>query len=346
MATFDVFRSDAFNIIEMTNAIRDIKTVPSFLDTLGIFTPNPITTERFEVEMVGDGTLALVPTTERGSPRTSIGRDRRTMRDFSTVRLRQFDTLRAAEIQGVRAFGSETEVEAMQQVVAQRQEKLIRRLNLTKEYHRLGAISGIVLDADGTTTIRNFYTEFGITPPTEIGFNWASRTDVTGYLRQTVIRPMIQALGGRWTPGARIVALCGDGFYDALIANPEVRASYLNWQAAQGLRGNADGIGQAYGSFTFGGIEWVNYRGTDDNSTVAIGSTKCRFIPVGIPDVFQSVYSPGESFEVVNTMGQEFYSKTVLDPSGYNEFVEIDVASYRLDMCLAPQALLQGRSGA
>lgn len=344
MATLDVFRSDAFNIIEMTNAIRDIRTVPSFLDTLGIFTPKPITTERFQIEMIGDGTLALIPTTERGTPRTGIGRDRRTMRDFSTVRLRQYDTLRASEIQGVRAFGQETEVEAVQQVVAQRQLNLIRRLNLTKEAHRLGAINGIVLDADGST-IRNFYTEFGISQPAEIAFNWAARTDVTGFIRQQVIRPMMQALGGRWTPGAGVACLCGDAFYDSLIANAEVRASYLNQQEARQLRGNADGIGQAYGEFTFGSVTWINYRGTDDNSTVAIGTDTCRFIPVGIPEVFQSVFSPGESFEVVNTLGQEFYSKTVLDPSGHNEFVEVDVASYRLDMCLAPQALLRGRRG-
>lgn len=346
MATFDVFRSDAFNVIEMTNAIRDIKTVPSFLDSLGIFTPNPITSERFEIEMIGDGTLGLVATTERGAPRVSIGRDRRTMRDFSTVRLRQFDTLRASEIQGVRAFGQQSEIEAMQAVVAVRQGKLMRRLELTREYHRLGAINGIVLDSDGATVIRNFYTEFGISAPTEIGFNWASRTDVTGFIRQNIIRPMKQALGGRWTPGARIVALCGDQFYDALIANTEVRQPYLNWQAAQQLRGNQDGIGNAYGQFQFGDVTWINYQGTDDNSTVSIGTTKCRLIPVGIPDVFQTVLSPGESFDVVNTLGQEFYSKIVEDPSGYQEFVEVDLASYRLEMCVAPQALLQGRAGA
>ena len=346
MATFDVFKSDAFNLIEMTNAIADIKTVPSFLDQLGIFTPTPITTERFQIEQIGDGTLGLVQTSERGAPRTAIGRDRRTMRDFSTVRLREFDTLRASELLGFRAFGSQTEVEAVQAVIATRQSKLLRKLQLTREYHRLGAINGIVLDADGTTTIRNFYTEFGITPPTEIAFSWSNKTDVTGFIRQNVIRPMVQALGGRWVPGARIMALCGDQFYDGLIANAEVRDSYKNWEAAKALRGNSDGgIGMAYGNFTFGDVEWVNYRGTDDNSTVSIGTTKCRFIPVGIPDIFQSVYSPGESMEVVGTLGQEFYSKVVPDPSGYNEFVETDLATYRLDMCVSPQALLQGRAG-
>lgn len=343
MANMDVFRSDAFNVIQMTNAIADIKTVPSFLESLGIFTPTPITTERFEIEMIGDGTLALVPTSPRGGPRTTVSRDRRTMRDFSTVRLRQVDTLRAAEIQGVRAFGSESEVEAMQKVVATRQEKLLRKLKLTQEYHRLGAINGIVLDSDGSTTIRNFYTEFGVTPPTELGFNLGALTDVAGYIRTNIIRPMMRALGGRWTPGAKIIALCGDTFYDALIANTEVRTSYLNWQAASDLRG---GTYKAFGMFPFGDVEFYNYRGTDDNSTAAIATTKARFIPVGIPDVFQTVYSPGESFEIVNTLGSEYYSKVVPDPSGYNEYVEIDVASYPLHMCVAPQALLQARSGA
>lgn len=343
MAHMDIFRSDAFSLISMTNAVQDIKTVPSFLETLGIFTPVSITTTKFDVEMVGDGTLSLVPTTERGSPRTTIGRDRRTMRDFSTVRLRQFDTLRADEIAGIRAFGSETEVEQAVRVVAERQVKLIRRLNLTHEYHRLGAINGVVLDADGSTVIRDFYTEFGIAPPTELGFNWASRTRINEYLKGNVIRPMQRALGGRWAPGARIIALCGDAFYDSFLENPEVRASYLNQPEGSRLRGE---IGQAFDSFTFGNITWINYRGTDDNSTVAIGSDKCRFIPVGIPDVFQTVFSPGESMDVVNTLGQPLYSKVLPDPSGHNEFVEIDVASYPLHMCLAPQALLRGRSGA
>ena len=343
MATMDIFRSDAFSMIEMTNAVQDFQTVPSFLDSLGIFTPVPITTERFEVEMVGDGTLGLVPTTERGAPRTTISRDRRKMRDFSTVRLRQFDTLRAQEVAGIRAFGSQTEVEQAVRVVAERQNKLIRRLNLTHEYHRLGAINGVVLDADGSTVIRNFYTEFSITPPTEIGFDLDNRTRMNEYIKTNVIRPMQRALGGRWVPGASIVALCGDTFYDRFIENPEVRASYLNWQAAQELRGST---GKAFESFSFGNVEWVNYRGTDDNSTVAIGTDKCRFIPVGVPDVFQTVYSPAESFEFVNTLGMPTYSKVLPDPSGHDEFVEIDVASYPLHMCLAPQALLQGRRGA
>ena len=90
------------------------------------------------------------------------------------------------------------EVEAVQAVIATRQSKLLRKPQPTREYHRLGAINGIVLDADGTTTIRNFYTEFGITLRLKSPFSWSNKTDVTGFIRQNVIRPMVQALGGRW----------------------------------------------------------------------------------------------------------------------------------------------------
>lgn len=342
MADMDIFRQDAFSMIEMTNAVRNIQTEPSFIGSLNIFTPKPIITERFSIEMVGDGLLGIVATSERGAPRPTIGRNRRTMRDFSTVRIRETDKIRAAEVQGIRAFGSQTEVQAVQAVVTERMGELVRRNELTHEFHRLGAIQGIVTDAD-TSVIRNFYTEFGIAEPGEIAFDLATRTRVNEFLKQNVIRPMRRALGGRWTTNAKIIALCGDAFYDSLIENPEVRTSYLNWQAAQELRGDA---GKAFESFRFGNIEWINYQGTDDNSTVAINVDKVRFLPVGIPDVFQTVYSPGESIEMVGTMGQPRYARQVPDPSGYNEFVELDVASYPLHMCLAPQALLKGRRGA
>lgn len=342
MATMDIFKSEAFSMIEMTNAVREIKTEPGFLGSLGIFTPKPITTERFGIEQVGDGLLGLVATSERGAPRPSIGRNRRTVRDFSTVRIRETDKIRAAEIQGIRAFGSQTEVQAVQAVLAESMGTLVRRNELTHEFHRLGAIQGIVYDADGSSVIRNFYSEFGISEPSEIAFDLSALTGVNKFLKQNVIRPMVRAMGGRWTMGARIIALCGDNFYDSFIENEEVRATYLNWQSAQELRGDT---GKAFESFIFGGIEWINYRGTDDNSTVAIGTEKVRFLPVGIPDVFQTVYSPGESIEMVGTMGQPRYARQVPDPSGYNEFVEIDVATYPLHMCLAPQALLKGRAG-
>ena len=339
MIPMDIFNSDAFKATSLTTAIRDVKTVPSFLESLGIFRPAPSRTRDIWVERMPDGTLSLVPTTEVGGPKTRMTRDRQNGRNFRTVRLRLEDTIRSHEIQGLRAFGSETELQTVQAEVAARQMKIMRRLQLTKENMRLGAINGVVLDADGSTVINNWYTEFGISAPSAIAFGLPTLTGVDGFIRANVIRPMIRALGGRWTPSARIVALCGDTFYDKFIANSEVRAAYLNWQAAQQL---TQGIGTAFGSFRYGGVEWVNYQGTDDNSTVAIGTSTCRFIPVGVDDVFQEARAPGERFEFVNTLGQEWYSTMREDADAPGEAMILDVATYPLFMCTAPEALLNG----
>lgn len=339
MITMDVFKQDAFSAMSLTTAIQDLPTVPSFLGDLGIFTPNPIRTKGFMVERQG-ATLKLIPVTERGSPRPRRTIDRRNVRNFETVRVAESDKIMADALQGIRAFGSETELKAMQTEVAQRQMKLDMDVMLTLENHRLGAINGLVLDADGSSVLYDFYTEFGISRPTEIAFNWASRTGVKSFVAQNVTRPIIRALGGRAFPGMRIMALCGDTFFDAMQENAEFRATYLNNPTAATLR-----EGNAFGQINAWDVTWVNYRGTDDNSTVAIASDKARFIPVGVPNVFQHVMSPAEGFDFVNTLGLPKYSMMANDPSGLNEWVDLHVAAYPAMVCTTPEALLQGRSG-
>ena len=62
----------------------------------------------------------------------------------------------------LRAFGSESELETVQNVVAKRQLKHKRQLDATIEFHRVGAIKGVVLDADGKRVLLNLYQRFGI----------------------------------------------------------------------------------------------------------------------------------------------------------------------------------------
>lgn len=338
MITMDVFRGDAFSAISMTSAIQDIDYVPGFLGSLNLFTPKPVRTTTVAVEKRG-ASLQLIKTSERGSPRETRGRDRRNIRDFRTVRLARTDKLMADELQGIRAFGSETELEAVQTEIARRQATHTQDLDLTFELHRLGCVNGLLLDADGSV-IYDYYDEFGISRPTEIAFNWAARTGVKAFIADNVRRPMIRALGGRALPGMGILALCGDDYFDSMQENAEYRATYLQTEAARTLRED-----NTFDEIRAWGVRWVNYRGTDDNSTVAIGSDKVKFIPTGVADVFNVAYAPAEGLDFVNTLGLERYSRVVIDPSGRNEFVELDVDSNPLHICTTPEALLSGRAG-
>lgn len=335
MIGMNVFSQNAFSAISMTAAIQEIETVPGLLGSLGLFTPNPIRTTDFLVEKRGQ-TLKVIPTTERGSPRTRRTIDRRNARNFSTVRLAESDRLMADDLQGIRAFGKETELEAVQTEIARRQMILNTDLSLTKERHMLSAINGILLDADDSE-IYDFFDEFSLTQAGEINFDWAAKTDVKGFVAQNVKRPIIRALGGRAAAGMEIIALCGDEFFDALQANAEYRATYLQTEAARSLL-----VDNVFEEVRAWGVRWINYRGTDDNSTVAIGTDKCKIFPRGVPNLFQAVYSPAEGFDFVNTLGLERYSAIVPDPTVRNEYADLDVASYCLYICTSPEALLQG----
>lgn len=339
MAGIDVFSGDAFNTFELTAALEATDYKPGFLGSLGIFEPVPVRTETVAVER-RENTLSVVATSDRGAPLAQGSKGARTIRDFRTYRIAKGDRLNASEIQNIRAFGSDSELEQVQEEVMRRLIRVRDDVELTHEYHRLGALQGIVLDADGSPII-NWYDEWGIAQPSEIDFDLDNANPASGALRKKcnqTIRAMAKASKGAWVDGmTQVYGLCGDNFYDDLVAHPEVRETYKGWAAAADLR-----PANPYEIFRFGSINWVNYRGTDDGSTVAVGTDKCHLFPVGARGVFQHAMSPGESFDWVNTPGQPFYALQVPDEKR-NTFVDLEVYSYPLFICTRPGMLLRGK---
>lgn len=346
MAHMDIFRHNAFQMVELSAAIQNAPHVPQYLGSLGIFTPKRVRTATISVESKG-GVLSLIPTSERGAPIEEGQKEKREMRDFRSVRIARGKTLYAAEIDGIRAFGSTSELQAVQNEVASIMDGatgLRAAVELTHENMRLGAIQGRVLDANGDELF-NWFTAFGINQPAEINFDFANATAEEGAIRKKcnqVIRAMVKASAGAWISGQTyVIGLCGDNFFDELTQNKETRGTYLNQQQAADLRNS---VGQAYGSFSYGNILWVNYRGTDDGTTVAVESDKCRFFPVGAPDAFQAGFSPAEFLPFVNTPGQDVYAMVVPDRER-QAWVRPEVYSYPLMMCTRPGMLLRAKKG-
>src|SRR5436305_12673178 len=163
-----------------------------------------------------------------------------------------------------------------------------------------------VFNSDAFSTI-------SLTPALEVAFDLANASAASGAVRKKctgVIRARQRAAQGVWLPSTQVVGLCGDAFFDDLIANKEVRETYLNWQDAQALRGSGNGWDM---QFAYGGIRWVNYRGSDDASSVAIPTDKVKFFPLGAPGVFQTAWAPHDSFDFVNTLGKKLYAGMIVD---------------------------------
>jgi hypothetical protein len=62
----------------------------------------------------------------------------------------------------LRAFGSENDVEALSNLIARKLATMRNKHAITLEHLRMGALKGVILDADGST-LYDLYSEFGIT---------------------------------------------------------------------------------------------------------------------------------------------------------------------------------------
>jgi len=338
----DIFNNDAFSSTEMLDTVDSMEFKPSLLGTMGIFTAKPVRTESVAIES-RDGGLALVQTSQRGSPIEQATAQKRKLRNFSTTRIAKGDRISASELAFLRGHGETEQVVMLQEELARRMNGpagLMDQVDYTMENMRLGAIQGLVKDADGTTII-DWFSEFGISAPSEIAFNMAAMTE--GDLRTQctkITRSMRKASGGSWATGTRIHALCGDNFWDELVALAEVRQVYLN-------RGDSKYVenGGAYESLTYGGIVWENYQGSDDGTTVGIHTDKVRFFPVNAPGAFLEVFSPGEQFEQIGQMGQIAYPMIVRDLAR-DAYVDLELYTYPLHVCTRPAMLLSAKRGA
>lgn len=344
MASLDIFHQDAFTALQLTAAVEKVPFQPGYLTGLNLFDPMPIRTKALAVEERA-GVLNLIQTSPRGAPLSERTTERRKMRYFDVPRIAKEDTLYADELQSIREFGQESELMQVQTEVARRLSGptgLMREVEYTWENMALGAIGGLLMDADGTTALYNYFDEFQITQPVEVAFDLNHVNPIPGALViacTAVVRGMARAAQGAFLPSTEIYAMAGDSFWDSLVTHSDVRTTYLNWQQAEDLR-----KGQAFESMRFGGINWFNYRGSDDTTTVGVATTKVKFFPRGAPGIFRKAMAPAETFDFVNTPGKPMYVLPIMDRDR-NAWWKQEVYSYPLYICTRPGVLFSGRQG-
>lgn len=333
----DVFKGDAFSVISLTDRVNKLPYVPGRAGQAIDWMEEGVPTTTIMIEEQS-GTLTLINPSARGGPGVSVAKDKRKARNLIVPHIQIDDAVMAEEVQGVRAFGQESQVQTVQQIVdARMQQHLALKVDPTLEYQRMGAVRGIILNPDGTT-LYNLFTEFNVAQPAEVAFDLTVAAN--GAVRKTctaVVRTVAAALGA--IPFTGVHAFCSDAFWDDLIANGEVRASYLQQQEASQLR-----EGVAYQQLRFGGITFENYRGAVTGTTQFVLTDKAHFFPVGTPGLWRTVYAPADYIETVNTIGLPRYAKQYPMPN--DKGVMLEVQSNPLSYCVRPNALVQGRRGA
>lgn len=332
----DVFKQDAFSVLSLSDAINKMPFIPGRAGQVIDWNENGIPTTSIALEE-RNGVLQLLNPTPRGGPGSSVPKQKRGLRILAVPHYQVDDAIYAEEVQGVRAFGQENQLQTVFGRVAERMQTHVQlTIDPTLEYQRVGAVKGIIINQDGST-LYNLFTEFGVAQPSEVAFNLANLKD--GDVRalcDAVIRVVASALGG--LSYTNVHAFCSDSFWDALIKNAEVRATYLQQVEAAQLR-----TGTAYQTLNFGGITFENYRGAVGN-TKFIADDKCNIFPVGVPGLWRTVYAPADYIETVNTIGLPRYARQWEMENGKG--VNMECQSNPLSYCTRPGVLVQGKLGA
>lgn len=337
----DIFNDDAFSLVQLTAAINKIDHVPGRAGELAFAgVGEGVATLSVAIESK-DMSLSLIQSTRRNEPAPQNTADKSKLRNLSIPQIKLEETIPVGAVQGVRQFGSAATLAGPQTVINQRMVKEALRHDLTLENHRLGALRGLILDADGSTLL-DLYDAFDEDAEDAVDFAEVligGSDDVFPDVRalcQQIKRTMVRNLKMPFPGTARIHAFCGDNFFDRLVDCTRVRETFDGYALAESKLGE----NYAHGVFYFGGVFWENYHGTDDGTTVAIDTDDAQLFPLGVPGLYAEYFAPADFMETANTIGLPRYAKIAQD-NKFNREIYLHTQQNPLPLCLRPKVLMR-----
>lgn len=338
MPGLDVFNSNAFSMQSLTARLLDRAHRPLRLGEMGLFQAEGIRTTDVSIERQGN-TIQLVPSSKRGAPAAQNVKDTRTLRKFETVRIAIEDTITADEVQNVRAFGSESEVETYEAEVDRRADRMSASIAITEEFQRIGALKGQILDADGSTVLLDLNTAFGVSAQTEVDFAMASGDSATERSLRDKISAIIRTIEDELEalPYTGIHAICSPQFFDDLVGHNAVKGAYQGFQAGAAML--SERAARSGRFFIWGGVTFEEYRGTVGGIKY-VADDKAHFFPLGVPDLFITRYAPAEYIETVGTIGLPRY--VIMNPDGRDPKHQrtVRVQSQAIHLMTRPRAMV------
>ncbi len=322
----NMFSGDSFTAETLTLSINRLPYRPRLIGAMRLFEEGGIATTTALIEFKNH-ILSLVPARPRGAPGAIYTPGKRQVLTFEAPHLLIRSTILADTIQNVRAFGG-AELSNIEEVRDERLMGMRTSLENTLEYHRIGAIKGQVIDAEGALLV-DLFAEFGVTQQT---LSMAFSVGTTNVRNKVVEAKRLaeEALGD--VQPARWVVVSSPTFFDALMGHPAIEPMVSGWSAAELLREDKRSAA------SIAGVEFIEYRGTV-GGTPYIADGEAYLIPVGVPGLFITRFAPADYEETVNTVGLPLYSKANLLP--FNRGAQLEAQSNPVNLCTRPRAVVK-----
>lgn len=319
---------DGFSLTQLSQAINVLPNMYGRVNELGLFAFRAQSVKTVTIEMQ-NGVLTLVPTTPWGGPAPKNKVGKRNVRSFNIPHMPLEDTVLAADVIGIRQFGSENTLETVATKVNEKLQTMKNKIDQTLEWRKMTALKGIVLDADGSV-IEDYFAAFGVTKKTVTFALSNAATDVRAKCME-VVRHIEDNLHGEVMQ--RVHCLVSAEFFDGLVAHPKVKEAYANYaEAAQRIGGDMRK------GFSFGGLTFEEYRGVVDGNRF-IDAGEGHAFPIGTNETFSNFGAPADFVETVNTLALPYYARQ--QNKDFNRGIDLHVQANQLPLVNRPATIVE-----
>lgn len=335
--------SDGSTVVDLVEEINLIDNQFGFVRAKNWFNIKPTTATSINFDRK-ENSIVLLPSSDRGTGKSTHGKDD-VVETFS-IPLAYFksdDKITPQDIQDQRMPGTDM-ADTLNNVRMEKLTNLRNASDQTDEFLRIEAMKGTFRTPDGRYSV-NMYEKFGITQEV-VDFDFGTpETSV-----DTKIKQLRKAIFSNLKSGAATgvpTVICGDSFFEGLINDSQVRASYESYQNA-GVQRLRDDLAQYYAfgvvdSFEHRGMLFINYnpefvlstgvteKPFDDESGIAFAA--------GARDLFRGYNGPANRIELANTKGRPLYVFEFRDARDTGHTIELESAP--LYFCTKPASVIK-----
>ena len=329
MATPTRSVSDPSRVVSWTDEIMVLPNKYGTISQLGLFTEEGVgnNTVQFEVTTVGSGVLTAVPRGARGQ----VNANRASLiKSWAIPHFNLTDEIHPSDIHDRRAFGSPDMEDSLNAARTRKLVDMKAKLQRTQDLARATLLnSGVVY---GTSL--NMFTEFGVTQNSVDFVLGTGTTDVIGKCSSVVAYAEDNATGSFFSG---LVGLASPEFFAALVGHAKVTAAYAYYKDGdqQPLRNRLGLIG-AQQVFHFGGIDWVEVRGSIDGTNRIIAAKHAVVVPTG-SDIFKTYFGVADRFDAIGGTGQAMYAFERMSEDQASYILQAETNP--LNACVKPQLI-------
>ncbi len=325
-----------FELVDYTEELLIVPNQWGLVNSLGIFTGQGISENSITVEKISES-AGLILDRVRGERAYQNKDFARELHSFPVPHFPLDDYITPQDVQGKRAYGEANAADTLAAVRARKLQRIRQSHAWTLEAARCQALTaGTVYAPNGTVSV-NWFTSFGVTQKTVDFALGTNTTSIITKLEEVIAHIQDNLCNGGNQTG--VMALCSPEFFSALIAHDAVKAAYQFYTSTQEpLRTRQGGATTMYREFFYGGVKFVEYRGSYNGSRL-IPAKDAVFVPMGVEDMFETYFAPANKFDFVNTVGEEAYVFEYTDPMG--EKVELQSQANFINMIRRPAGVVR-----